>query len=56
VSTTHKLLLKIGMPVIILRNFDRRANVSNGTKAIITRITPNALKVRLFAAAVAVDR
>jgi ATP-dependent DNA helicase PIF1 len=42
----HKLILKIGMPVILLRNFDRRTKLTNGTRLIVTRITPKAVKVR----------
>ena len=44
----HQLRLKLGMCVIILRNFDRRTNVANGTKAIVMRITRNALKLKLI--------
>jgi len=34
----HKLRLKIGVPVMLLRNIDQRAGLCNGTRLIITRM------------------
>jgi len=33
----HKLRLKVGVPVMLLRNIDQRAALCNGTRLIITR-------------------
>jgi hypothetical protein len=44
----HRLCLKIGMCVMVLRNFDRRANLANGTKGIVMRVTRNAVKIRVI--------
>jgi hypothetical protein len=41
-----KLKLKIGSPVIILRNLNPQEGVCNGTRAILTRITNRVLEVR----------
>jgi len=34
----HKLRLKVGVPVMLLRNIDQRAGLCNGTRLIITRM------------------
>ena len=34
----HKLRLKVGVPVMLLRNIDQRSGLCNGTRLIITRM------------------
>nr|ABO80926.1 hypothetical protein MtrDRAFT_AC144563g48v2 [Medicago truncatula] len=34
----HKLMLKVGVPVILLRNIDTRYGLCNGTRLVITRM------------------
>jgi len=34
----HKIRLKVGVPVMLLRNIDQRAGLCNGTRLIITRM------------------
>ena len=34
----HKIRLKVGVPVMLLRNIDQRARLCNGTRLIITRM------------------
>jgi ATP-dependent DNA helicase PIF1 len=43
-----RLALKVGMPVILLRNFDLKAGLSNGTRLLITNIAGGVLKCRIL--------
>ena len=44
----HRLALKIGAPVMILRNLNAVEGVCNGTRAIVTRMSNRVLEVRLL--------
>jgi len=39
----HALRLKIGAPIIVLRNIDQKAGICNGTRARITHMYNNLL-------------
>ena len=41
----HKLQLKIGAPIMVLRNIDPLNGVCNGTKGIVTRLLPHLLEM-----------
>ena len=43
-----RLSLKVGCPVMILRNLQPREGVCNGSRGIVTRISTRILEVRLF--------
>jgi len=44
----HKLELKLNIPIIILRNLNKKMGICNGTRAIITKIMKNTVKVRII--------
>lgn len=44
----HKLVLKVGMPIMVLRNLDPRNGVCNGTRAVITHMSNRVLEVRIL--------
>jgi ATP-dependent DNA helicase PIF1 len=44
----HKLTLKVGSPVMVLRNLNPAEGVCNGTRGIITRMTNRVLELRLL--------
>jgi ATP-dependent exoDNAse (exonuclease V) alpha subunit len=44
----HKLQLKVGCPVMILRNLNPREGVCNGSRGIVTRMSNRVLEVRLL--------
>jgi ATP-dependent DNA helicase PIF1 len=44
----HKLTLKVGSPVMVLRNLNPAEGVCNGTRGIITRITNRVLELHLL--------
>ena len=44
----HKLQLKVGCPVMILRNLNPGEGVCNGSRAIVTRMSNRVLEVRLL--------
>ncbi len=43
----HKLQLKIGAPIMVLRNIDPLNSVCNGTKGIVTRLMPHLIEMEL---------
>jgi hypothetical protein len=43
-----KLKLKIGAPVMILRNMDPQSGVCNGTRGILTRVSSKVIEVRIL--------
>ena len=44
----HKLVLKVGCPIIMMRNYARRYGVVNGTRLIITEIHDHSVKARIL--------
>ena len=42
---THNLQLKIGAPIMVLRNIDPLNGVCNGTKGIVTRLLPHLIEM-----------
>jgi ATP-dependent exoDNAse (exonuclease V) alpha subunit len=44
----HKLRLKVGCPVMILRNLNPAEGVCNGSRGIVTRMSNRVLEVRLL--------
>jgi ATP-dependent DNA helicase PIF1 len=45
---SHELRLKVGVPIIILRNLDPKNGLCNGTRAIVKQMLPNILEVELM--------
>ena len=43
-----KLALKVGCPIMVLRNINPGDGVCNGSRGILTRATPRVLEVRLL--------
>src|SRR6202012_756032 len=43
-----KLCLKIGCPIMVLRNLDPSNGLCNGSRGILTRIQPHVLEIRLL--------
>lgn len=41
----HELLLKIGAPVMVLRNYDPVNGVCNGTKGIVSKLADNVIEI-----------
>jgi hypothetical protein len=44
----NKLLLKVGCPIIMLRNYGVREGVVNGTRLVITELHDNCVKARIL--------
>ena len=44
----HKFQLKVGCPVMILRNLNPGEGVCNGSRGIVTRMSNRVLEVRLL--------
>ncbi|EHS63282.1 uncharacterized protein PGTG_21498 [Puccinia graminis f. sp. tritici CRL 75-36-700-3] len=44
----HKLELKVGIPVILLRNLNLKRGLSNGTRLLILAIRPKALRCKIL--------
>ncbi|KAI9128852.1 hypothetical protein K1719_000335 [Acacia pycnantha] len=42
----HKLVLKVGVPVILIRNIDQAAGLCNGTRLQITQLGKNVIKAK----------
>ncbi|PNX74041.1 ATP-dependent DNA helicase PIF1, partial [Trifolium pratense] len=45
---THKLRLKLGVPVMLLRNIDQSSGLCNGTRLIITRLGKTVLEGKVI--------
>ena len=46
----HKIKLKVGTPIMLLRNIDRSKGSSNGTRLIVTRLANHVIGVKLMSA------
>ena len=46
----HKLMLKVGMPIILMRNLNPAAGLANGTRLIITGVGHRLLQARIITA------
>ncbi|XP_045831512.1 ATP-dependent DNA helicase PIF1-like, partial [Trifolium pratense] len=44
----HKLRLKVGVPVMLLRNLNQKLGLCNGTRLIITRLRKHALEGKII--------
>ncbi|XP_020102972.1 uncharacterized protein LOC109720334 [Ananas comosus] len=44
----HKLLLKIGTPIMLLRNINQNSGLCNGTRLIITQLAPRVIEAQIF--------
>lgn len=44
----NKLLLKVGCPIIMMRNYSRKNGVVNGTRLLITEIHSHSVKARIL--------
>ena len=44
----HKLVLKVGCPIIMMRNYGRNIGVVNGTRLILTEIHDHCVKARIL--------
>nr|XP_043638209.1 ATP-dependent DNA helicase PIF1-like [Erigeron canadensis] len=44
----HKLTLKVGVPVMLLRNIDQANGLCNGTRLQITRMAPHVIEARII--------
>jgi len=51
----HKLRLKVGVPVMLIRNLDLRAGLCNGTRLIITRMGKYVLEAKVISGSVVGD-
>ena len=40
----HKILLKVGVPIMLLRNINRAERLCNGTRLIITRLADHVIE------------
>ncbi|XP_068323274.1 uncharacterized protein [Pyrus communis] len=45
---THKLTLKLGAPIMLLRNIDPKTGLCNGTRLICRRFFPNCIDVEIL--------
>ena len=44
----HRLLLKVGMPIILLRNLDFKQGLANGTRLIIEQLGRRVIKAKIM--------
>lgn len=44
----HKLVLKVGCPIIMMRNYGRNIGVVNGTRLIVTELYDHCVKARIL--------
>jgi len=45
---SHKLILKVGSPVMLLRNLNQSAGLCNGTRLIITQLGDRVLEAQII--------
>ncbi|XP_040368295.1 uncharacterized protein LOC112192958 isoform X3 [Rosa chinensis] len=45
---SHKLILKIGMPIMLLRNLNQRSGLCNGTRLIITALFDRLIEAKIL--------
>ena len=44
----HKLKIKVGTPIILLRNLDQTNGLCNGTRLIVTRLSSNVVEAKII--------
>ncbi|CAK8565728.1 unnamed protein product [Lathyrus sativus] len=45
---SHKIKLKIGTPIMLLRNLDQKEGLCNGTRLIVTRLANHVLEAKII--------
>lgn len=45
---TQNIKLKIGTPIMLLRNIDQSEGLSNGTRLIVTRLVDHVIEVNII--------
>jgi len=51
----YKLVLKVGMPIILLRNVDQKKGLCNGTRLIVRRLKPRCIMATILTGPFATD-
>ncbi len=46
--TNHKLELKVGVPILLLRNFNQSIGLCNGTRLIVKRLGQNVIEAKII--------
>ncbi|XP_058777166.1 uncharacterized protein LOC131651524 [Vicia villosa] len=48
VLPNHKIILKIGTPIMLLRNIDQSEDLCNGTRLILTRLADHVIEAKII--------